>query len=432
MVYCIVFLVLSIISGLFSVAESAFFSMSKVDLAHIHEDETASAKRVQILMSDSQRFLLSIYLGNLFSIALAAMLALAFFMKIVNEFQLINRYLVFVVVILIAFSILILTRIPAIILSVRNSRSVSLRLSLFIFSAYLLFYPIASLVAEFARFTGKIFKIKGDPFSLSQEKVKSMIEMGEERGTIHTEEKEMIHSIFEFGETTVKEIMVPRIDMVCLEINSSVNELIKITGEKGHSRIPIYEGRVDNIKGIIHVKNLIPELLSNKQNIKLQKLSRPAFFVPESKKIDDLLSELKKEKIHMAIVVDEYGGTAGLVTLEDIIEEIVGEIQDEYDKELPLYREITAGIFMVDGRISIDELNEVLPEPILQSEEEDYETLAGLIYHFTESIPNTNDLITYLNYDFVIEEVVRQRIKKVRVIHKVDSGKKEDEVKEKS
>ena len=154
--------------------------------------------------------------------------------------------------------------------------------------------------------------------------------------------------------------------------------------------------------------------------------------MPESKKIGDLLSELKREKIHMAIVVDEYGGTAGLVTLEDIIEEIVGEIQDEYDKEQPLYRKVTPGTFVVDGRMSIDELNEVLPEPILQSEEEDYETLAGLIYHFTESIPNTNDLITYLNYDFVIEEVVRQRIKKVKVIHKVDSPQRDDQLKEES
>ena len=279
---------------------------------------------------------------------------------------------------------------------------------------------------------GKIFKIEGDSFTISEEKVKSMIELGKEEGTINVEETEMIHSIFEFGETTVKEIMVPRIDMVCIEISSSVDDLIKVTGEKGHSRIPIYGGQVDNIKGIIHVKNLIPELLADKKNIKLQRLLRPAFFVPESKKIGDLLSELKREKIHMSIVVDEYGGTAGLATLEDIIESIAEEIQDEYDKEQPLYRKVTPGTFVVDGRMSIDELNEVLPEPILQSEEEDYETLAGLIYHFTESIPNTNDLITYLNYDFVIEEVVRQRIKKVKVIHKVDSPQRDDQLKEES
>jgi CBS domain containing-hemolysin-like protein len=168
------------------------------------------------------------------------------------------------------------------------------------------------------------------------------------------------------------------------------------------------------------VKDLIPELRSNREKVSLQDLAKPAFFVPENKKIDDLLGEFRQEKIHMAIVVDEYGGTAGLVTLEDVIEEIVGEIQDEYDKELPLYRKISPDIFLVDGRIAIDELNEVLPEPILQSEEEDFETLGGLIYHITESIPSKSDFVSYMNYDFVIEDVDRQRIKKVKVIHKAD------------
>lgn len=406
--------------------------MPEVDIAHLREEESKSARRVVKLISDSQRFMLSIYLGNLFSVAIAAILASVVFVKLVQKLEFTNNYVILTLVLLIASTVLVLTRIPSKILTIRNSKSVSLKLSGFSYLAYLFFFPISTLILKLTKLIGKIFKIEGDPFTLSEEKVKSMIELGKEEGTIHVEETEMIHSIFEFGETTVKEIMVPRIDMVCIEISSSVDDLIKVTGEKGHSRIPIYGGQVDNIKGIIHVKNLIPELLADKKNIKLQRLLRPAFFVPESKKIGDLLSELKREKIHMAIVVDEYGGTAGLVTLEDIIEEIVGEIQDEYDKEQPLYRKVTPGTFVVDGRMSIDELNEVLPEPILQSEEEDYETLAGLIYHFTESIPNTNDLITYLNYDFVIEEVVRQRIKKVKVIHKVDSPQRDDQLKEES
>jgi CBS domain containing-hemolysin-like protein len=379
-----------------------------------------ASKRVIRLMSDPRKFHLSILIGNALSTILTATTATLFVLKVIQNSQLNRIWVLGLTMVIVTLVLLLLSRIPSKILSVRNPRALSQKLSLINNLTYLLIYPVSALLERATVFMGRILKVEGDPFSLSEEEVKSMIELGEEKGTIHTEEKEMIRSIFQFSETMAKEIMVPRIDMVCLAVTSSVDELIRITREKGHSRIPIYEGRIDNIKGIIHVKDLIPELRSNREKVSLQDLAKPAFFVPENKKIDDLLGEFRQEKIHMAIVVDEYGGTAGLVTLEDVIEEIVGEIQDEYDKELPLYRKISPDTFLVDGRIAIDELNEVLPEPILQSEEEDFETLGGLIYHITESIPSKSDFVSYMNYDFVIEDVDRQRIKKVKVIHKAD------------
>ena len=156
------------------------------------------------------------------------------------------------------------------------------------------------------------------------------------KGALDQNEREMIHSIFEFRETTVKEVMIPRMDMVRIEKNTSLDDVLALVKEKGHSRIPIYDEKVDNIAGILFVKDLLPYMLGGRKVPSLINLAREAYFVPESKTIDELLREFQKERTHMAIVVDEYGGTAGLVTLEDVIEEIVGEIHDEYDKEKPL------------------------------------------------------------------------------------------------
>lgn len=421
MIYAILFLVATLLSGLFSSSESAFFSLSPVDLGRLRNDGHHSAKRVILLLEEPQKLLLTIFIGTIISTVLASAAAILFAYKSFGNTESYGGPILGVLVIVVAFALLILTRILSKVLAVRSPGAVSLKLSLFNYWFYLLSYPVSAILEQFTRFIGGMLKIEGNLLTLSQEEVRSMIEMGEEKGTIHTEEKEMIKSIFEFSETTTKEIMVPRIDMVCLEVSSSVSDLVKIVREKGHSRIPVYEDRIDNLKGVVHVKDFIPELVNGGDKIDLKKLMRPAFFVPENKKIDDLLREFQQEKIHMAIVVDEYGGTAGLVTFEDVIEEIVGEIQDEHDKEQPLYRMLEPGTYLVDGRITIDELNNALPEPILQSEEEDYETLGGLIYHITESIPNKSDHVSYLNYDFVIEDVDRQRIRKVKVIHKADS-----------
>lgn len=421
MIYAVLFLAATLLSGLFSSSESAFFSLSPVELARLRNEEQHSAKRVILLLEEPQKLLLTIFIGTIVSTVLASAVAILFAYNAFGQSGSPGGPVMGIVVIVLAFAVLILSRILSKVLAVRNPGAVSQKLSLFNYWFYLLSYPVTAILEQFTRFIGGMLKIDGNLLTLSQEEVRSMIEMGEEKGTIHTEEKEMIKSIFAFSATTAKEIMVPRIDMVCLEVSFTVSELVKIVREKGHSRIPVYEERIDNLKGVVHVKDFIPELVNGGDKIDLQKLMRPAFFVPENKKIDDLLREFQQEKIHMAIVVDEYGGTAGLVTLEDVIEEIVGEIQDEHDKEQPLYRILAPGTYLVDGRITIDELNDALPEPILQSEEEDYETLGGLIYHITESIPNKSDHVSYLNYDFVVEDIDRQRIKKVKVIHKPDS-----------
>jgi CBS domain containing-hemolysin-like protein len=260
-----------------------------------------------------------------------------------------------------------------------------------------------------------VFRVNKNSLLLSEEELRSIVDMGEEKGTLQQDEKEMIHSIFEFGETTVKEIMIPRIDMVCISTDSKLNSLLRLIIKHLHSRIPIYKDKIDNIIGIIYAKDLLT-FVNRKSNgeANLEKLARPAYFVPEQKKIDELLREFQSQRIHMAIVVDEYGGTSGIVTLEDIIEEIVGEIQDDHDSEQPLYQKLSDNEFLVDGGMDLEEMNEELL--INLPTEEGVETLGGFLFGLFGSVPREKQSVSYENYKFVIEKVIRRRITKVKII----------------
>jgi putative hemolysin len=240
----------------------------------------------------------------------------------------------------------------------------------------------------------------------------------EEKGTLEKEEKEMIHSIFEFGETTVREIMIPRIDMVCVPTDIEFDPLLELIRKNLHSRIPVYKEKVDNIIGILFVKDLLAYIDQPvSKDINLEKLARPAYFVPGQKKIDELLREFQSQKIHMAIVVDEYGGTSGLVTLEDIIEEIFGEIQDEHDLELPLYQKLNEHEILIDGSMDLSEIRESLK--IELPADEGISTLAGFLYGQFGSVPQEKQSVLFNSYEFVIEKIIKRRIKQVRVIIKV-------------
>jgi len=233
---------------------------------------------------------------------------------------------------------------------------------------------------------------------------------------LEEDEKRMIHGVEELGETEVKEIMRPRPDMVCAEENSNIQQIKELAKKYGHSRIPIFKQNIDSVSGIIHVKDLFLLEADQKENVKLSSLARKAYFVPESKKVDELLREFKRDKIHMAIVVDEYGGTAGLVTLEDVLEEIVGEIQDEYDKEVPPIRRLDANTYRVEAKVSIEELNEALGTQI---EEKGFETVGGFIYDLEGSVPEQGRVLEYAcdtcRLRLQVEKVEGQRIKSVKI-----------------
>ena len=240
--------------------------------------------------------------------------------------------------------------------------------------------------------------------------------VGANEAELEEEEKEMIHGVVELGDTEVKEIMLPRPDMVCADRNSTLDQMRELVKKSGHSRIPIYKENIDDITGIIHVKDIFLKETQGKKITNLSQLARKAYFIPETKKIDELLREFKRDKNHMAIVVDEFGGTAGLVTLEDILEEIVGEIQDEYDMEVPPIQKLDDSTYRVDARVSIEDLNEELGTNIAQK---GFETVGGFIYDLVGSVPEEGKVLEYkseqMRLKIVVEKVKGQRIKTVKV-----------------
>ncbi|QTL97972.1 DUF21 domain-containing protein [Iocasia frigidifontis] len=275
-----------------------------------------------------------------------------------------------------------------------------------------------SPVISFFVYLIKLVVGEANPLSssfLSEEEIRRFVNVSEEEGVIKKTERKMINSIFEFDDTTVREVMIPRIDMVCVDEGIELDDFIRLAVQKGHSRIPVYHNTTDKIKGLIYVKDLLELLITKKKDFVINDFLRPAFFIPESKKINELLTEMKKRKIHIAIVLDEYGGTAGLITIEDLIEEIMGDIQDEYDLEPKQIEFLNDKEMIVDSRIEIDELNEILPEPL--SDEDNYKTISGFILYYLGYLPDEGERIV-LNDDLLIqvEKTSEHRIERLKII----------------
>jgi putative hemolysin len=250
---------------------------------------------------------------------------------------------------------------------------------------------------------------------VTEEEIRTLVDAGEEEGVIEEEEKEMIYSIFELGETMAREVMVPRIDIVAVDVQTPPEEVVRVIAETGHSRIPVYEGTVDAILGLVYAKDLLLHLQCDGSRRPLREMLRPAYFVPETKKVDDLLREMQQRRIHMAIVVDEYGGTAGLVTVEDILEEIVGEIQDEYDAEEPSFEQVGEGEYILDARMNLDDVNDLLGADLPT---ETADTLGGLIYDALGRVPVPGDQLEVGRWQIEVLTVSGRRIRKVRMTRK--------------
>lgn len=273
--------------------------------------------------------------------------------------------------------------------------------------------PLLKLLIKVCKYPYRFGEAKRTSKERVEGKIESLTEAQADRvEALEEDERKMIHSIFELSEKKVKEIMVPRIDMVCVEEGATMEEIKKLVGKAGHSRIPLFRESIDQIMGIVYVKDLFLEQEEHEVKLDLSKLARKAYFVPEDKKIDELLQEMRKEKVHLAIVVDEYGGTAGLVTLEDILEEIVGEIEDEYDKEEPSLQKIDEEYFRVAGKVSVHDLNEFLGFDLPEKE---FETVSGLIYDLIGGVPEEGKMIEYKGLSFQVERMKGQRIIRVKV-----------------
>ncbi len=247
--------------------------------------------------------------------------------------------------------------------------------------------------------------------NVTEDELKSWVEEDHEEGGLEQGERRMIYSIFQFGETLCREIMVPRIDVFALDINTSLPEAFEEVARSGHSRVPVYTDTIDNIAGILYAKDMVRVKLGTEEQNPIKSLLRPAYYVPEAKKVDQLLREMQVRRVHMAIVVDEYGGMAGIVTLEDIVEEIVGEIEDEYDvAEERLYQEVSPDEYSFQGRIDLDDFNEVLGTHLTK---DNADTLAGYIYGEIGKVPNGGEQLEVEDWTLTVEQVLGRRIRRV-------------------
>jgi len=405
-----------ILSAFFSGSETALFSLNKLQLKKMQKEESGwRINSIIKLLDDPQRTLITILTGNMFvniaASSLATYLAIKFFGDI--GIGIASGTMI--------FFILVFGEIVPKSLAIANAETIAKKIARPI-------DIIASFVFPFINFfkavINTLFYSSGkkrakEKKEITEEDLITLIDAGKDEGVIEEEEKEMIRNIFEFGDTTVKEVMIPRVDVACIPSDTKLDSILNLIKKIGHSRIPVYEETIDNIIGILYAKDLLvvyEQWYKSKEKFDLKKIIRRAYFVPENKKIDDLLDIFQRDKIQIAIAIDEYGGTAGLVTMEDVVEEIVGEIIDEYDKETKLYEIIDNNTVIADGIISIDKINEILN---IEIPENDFETLGGFIYDLMGRVPKKGEKIKYQNFQMVIEQVVKNRIKRVKIIKKL-------------
>lgn len=403
-------------SALFSGSEVAFFSIiNQQDLLTDHDTEGSVDRLISYMLAYPRRLLATILICNTFANIIASVMAAVVTGSLVAYFGL-SEFLIYTLeVMVLTFMILILSEITPKIIAINNPVKSTRRMARFIYVFFTLLKPLSSIIANSTLSLEQ--RLPKPNSKMTSEDIMTMAEVSEQEGSIRSDEREIIENVIEFGSTTVREIMTSRVNIVAIPIESSLNEVLQLIREKGLSRMPIYEDDLDNIVGIIHSKDLLPYIDSDieRTTINWRTIARKALFIPSTKKVDDLLRDFQHEKTHIAIVVDEYGGTEGLITLDDILEEIVGDISDEYDDiEENLYTKFKSGVYVFDAKIDLDDMEDILGIE-LTSEEDDFETLGGLVYHLTERIPNVGERVYYENLELTIHSVKNNRVKKLRV-----------------
>ena len=404
-------LILLVGSALISGSEVAYFSLSPTDKQNLEDRDTRNSRAVLELIRKPVRLLGTILITNNF-INVGIVIISSFVMNRLINFGTSKTLQFMTQVVIVTFILLLFGEIlPKLYANLYASRFAQ-------FMAYplkfleKLFDPISSMLIYSTSMVNRRLARKKQNISMDD-----LSEALELTSKDISEEKNILEGIIKFGNIDVKEIMKARIDVVSADIKTNLDELISIAIDSGYSRIPIYDKTFDNVKGILYIKDLLPHIHKSK-NFKWQSLIRPLYYVPENKKIDDLLNEFQTKKIHMAIVVDEYGGTSGIITLEDIIEEIVGEITDESDEDEVFFDQLSGNEYLFDGKILLNDLYKILEteDDIFESVKGDADTLAGLILELKGDFPDRGEKTSFRNFEFIIEAVDKRRIKQIRLI----------------
>jgi putative hemolysin len=390
-------------------AETALTSVSRIKIRNQAEEGDQRAQRILRMLENPQNFLSTILVVSNVSVIIATTVSTILAINLFVQFGEIISTIV------LSFIVLVFCEITPKTIAVQAPEAWAKRLARPVEGLSSVMHPIIVGLTFITRGLVRLIggrTVRRGPF-VTEEELRLLVEVGEEEGVLEEDEREMIHNVFELADTTVREIMVPRIDMVTIEGSAGVEEAMDLIVQGGQSRIPVYAGSIDNIIGVLYAKDLLRMQRSHQQPGRVSELVRQAYFVPESKHLDDLLRELQQQHVHMAIVVDEYGSVSGLVTIEDLVEEIIGDIQDEYDREEQLFEQISEDEYLVNAKISLDELNEELDTKLTS---ENYDTLGGFVYGHLDKIPTVGDEVEAGGFTMTVTSTRGRRVTKVRLI----------------
>ena len=400
------FIILLVLSAFFSSSETAFFNIKK---HHMIDN------RVKRLLKNPRELLTFILIGNtLVNIAIATLAANYTINVLVHKYPHLNKEtLLFYEVIIVTIIVLIFGEIIPKSYAIKQSKILANLFSFPIRYTMKLFYPISFVVFKIIDLLLKIIPFKKERVFDSEEELKLLTEIVEKEGTIQESESNMIQSVFEFNDKLVKEILTPRVDVFALDKKANLDDAMDLIASKKFSKIPVYEDNIDNIKGILYAKDIISYLMGSRPKINLMKLSRIPFFIPETKPIDELLDDFKIKKKNIAIVVDEWGGTSGIITLEDVVEEVMGELRDPYDEQEYSFIKKNDKMYIADGAIKIYDLEENMDFEF--PDDREYDTLGGFILDSLGNIPKVGESATYMDYIFKVISLNQNRIDKVEI-----------------
>lgn len=423
-IICIIVIILLLwFSGFLSAVEVAFFSLTPKEMNQISEESPDTERKLIQMRKQPERLMATIDVADTFTNVAIIALGNFLILQLIGEIYF-NTWIIVGTILVMTLLILVFSEIIPKYYATRHVQQLSVKSIPFLLFLNKLLYPLASLLTGASHTAQKLNKSKG--YNLSVDELEQALEMTDKSEI--SEEKNMLEGIIRFGGETAKEIMTPRLDIIDLDIHATYDEVLKCITDNVYSRIPVYSENIDNIKGVLYIKDLLPHL-GKPHSFRWQSLIRPPYFVPETKKIDDLLREFQTNKVHIAIVVDEFGGTSGIVTMEDIIEEIVGEINDEYDEDEKTYIKLSPNTYIFEGKTLLSDFYKVLDldEDIFEKVAGDADTLAGLLLELKGEFPTIHEKLKFNQFLFEVLEMDARRIMKVKLTILKDNASEKEE-----
>jgi putative hemolysin len=417
--------VLILLNAVLVAAEIALVTVRRTRVDQLVDEGRRSARRVRRLIAQPGRFLAVIQLGITFIGFLASAFAAVsltvgltgFFAGVPILAPYASVLSLLIVTALVSFFTIVFGELVPKTLALAHAERYALTLSWLVDVMGRLLGPVVWLLTRVTGAVNRLLGVRDVPQdAITSEELKILVERGGEQGILEAEEEQMISAVMELGESHIHEVMVPRIDIVAVPVTAPYDEVVDAIVREGHSRMPVYEGSIDNIVGLLYAKDLLPYLKGDAELPPMRSKLRTPLFVPESMSVDDLLHEMQRRRVHVAIVLDEYGGTAGLVSLEDLLEEIVGEIQDEYDEEEPMVERLSDDEARVDGRADVDELIELFGVALAGEDSEEYDTVGGLVYHHVGGVPKVGDRVDLDGATLTVESTDGRRVGKVLAV----------------